>query len=152
MGMDVFGIDPKINEYSVKPTEPEWSTCTTEERDAFFEADRQYSDDNPGVYFRANVWAWRPILDMIYAADERHELGIPEQTLTHMGFNDGAGLDNQADCDALADAMEDLLKEEGDVITWDCGDPDFKDAYRVGKSHVQDFIGFLRECGGFSVC
>jgi len=146
MGMDVYGINPKIKEHSIKPDEPDsWWNCTTEEKESYFEADREYRSENPGIYFRANVWSWRPIHNMICNANDHHELGIPEKTLIHMGFNDGAGLDNQEDCSALANAMESLLKEEDDIIT-------LEGPYEVNKDHVQEFIGFLRECGGFEVC
>ena len=152
MGMDVFGINPVIKEYSVKPDTPDWTTATVAEKSVYFEAAQKYEAENPGVYFRANCWSWRPILDRIYQADHEYALGINKDTLDRMGENSGAGLDNQEDCDRLAKALENVLEQEGDIITWDCGDPEFADAYKTYKEHALEFVDFLRECGGFEVC
>ncbi len=152
MGMDVYGIKPVIQRHSVKPVRPNWTTATVEEKSVYFEATQKYEVENPGVYFRANCWSWRPILDRIYQADREYALGIDEKTLELMGFNDGAGLDNQEDCNRLAEALENILEQEDDIITWDCGVPEFADAYKARKEHALEFVDFLRECGGFEVC
>ena len=152
MGMDVYGINPVIQRHSVKPDTPNWTTATVAEKSVYFEAAQQYEAENPGVYFRANCWSWRPILDRIYQANDEYDLCINEDTLVYMGENSGAGLDSQEDCDLLAEALENVLEREDGVITWDCGDPDFADAYKATKEHALEFVGFLRECGGFQVC
>ena len=153
MGMDVFGINPVIKKYSVKPDVPEWNTTTEAEISVYFEAAQQYEEENPGVYFRANCWSWRPILDRIYQADREYDLCIDKKTLERMGENSGAGLDNQADCDWLAAALENILEREDDIITWNCGDPqaDREGWYRAHKKHALEFVDFLRKCGGFEV-
>ena len=38
MGMDVYGLNPKIKEGSVKPKEIDWIKATQEEKDKFIEA------------------------------------------------------------------------------------------------------------------
>jgi hypothetical protein len=153
MGMDVFGISPVIKRGSSKPEWPGF-TATEDEKETYFEATQQYEDDNPGVYFRANVWSWRPILDRIYQANDRFNLQIDKETLDLMGSNDGAGLDTQEDCNALADALETVLSSEGDILTWSSGweEADTKNWYKTHKTHALEFVTFLRSCGGFSVC
>lgn len=61
-----------------------------------------------GEYFRANCWSWRPIHALIAIANEDAQV-IDDKTMGYMATNDGAGLKTQADCDALADAMEKVL-------------------------------------------
>ena len=66
MGMDVFGLNPKIKEGSVKPEEIDWGKATQEEKDKYIEAKSKYEDENVGVYFRNNVWFWRPLWNYVY--------------------------------------------------------------------------------------
>tara|TARA_R110002020_G_scaffold433259_2_gene643362 strand:- start:21 stop:548 length:528 start_codon:yes stop_codon:yes gene_type:complete len=154
MGMDVYGRNPVIKEHSVKPVRPDWTTATAAEKSVYFEAAQQYETENPGVYFRANCWSWRPIHDRVYQADREYDLCIDEKTLELMGENSGAGLDNQEDCDRLAEALENVLEREDDILTWNCGDPkaDREGWYKAHKEHALEFVDFLRGCGGFEVC
>ena len=69
MGFDLYGEEPKSN------TEmPDWVSDYQDERgwakwdkieedkknDEYFEATEKNEKENPGVYFRNNVWWWRP--------------------------------------------------------------------------------------------
>ena len=78
--MDVHGLNPKIKEGSIKPKEIDWSKSTDEEKDKYIKAKNKYEDDNVGVYFRNNVWFWRPLWNYVYdttdvLTDEDHRLG-----------------------------------------------------------------------------
>lgn len=64
MGMDVYGLKPKLKEGAVKPT-IDWDKATAEERDNYFEQLNKFEDENKGYYFRNNVWWWRPLADYI---------------------------------------------------------------------------------------
>lgn len=65
-----------------------------------------------GEYFRANCWSWRPIHLLINIANAEHgNTIISEETMQKMGYNDGAGLNNQKECDYLASAMEEILND-----------------------------------------
>lgn len=126
-----------------------------------------YGRENEEAYFRANVWSWRPLHLLICEANQRFSLGIPKETLKGMEFNQGEGLESQAECDRLADALEVILQEHGEVISLDMEPQgpeaavlrflqrDWKEeqgaAYITTKEHVEEFIEFLRECGGFAV-
>ena len=74
MGYDVYGISPKINkvypkryneimkEYGDGEGWLKWGEDIPEEiKDEYFELKDQYQTDNPGEYFRNNVWFWRPL-------------------------------------------------------------------------------------------
>ena len=78
--MDVYGLNPKIKEGSVPPKEIDWGKSTDEEKDKYIKAKNKYEDDNVGVYFRNNVWFWRPLWNYVYdttdvLTDEDHRLG-----------------------------------------------------------------------------
>ena len=65
MGMDVYGVNPQT--ITEQPTEPETGDYDSAEWSAYFEARREWEQDNPGTYFRNNVWSWRPLWDYVYA-------------------------------------------------------------------------------------
>jgi hypothetical protein len=55
--------------------------------------------DQPGCYFRANVWSWRPIHDLMRQLCSDF---LDEEMLLQMSFNDGAGPEDQQTCDEIA--------------------------------------------------
>jgi hypothetical protein len=65
MGMDVYGVNPKTT--TEQPTRPESNDYKSDEWSAYFEARRKWEQENPGAYFRNNVWYWRPLWDYVYA-------------------------------------------------------------------------------------
>jgi len=187
MGVDITGRDPIIR--GTKPT-IDWDTATQEEKDKYFELHGYWEKENPGDYFRANWWSWRPIHMLIDTVIARKGLDIDT---SHYGSNDGAGPDNQEDCDALADGLQEILDgnqnlaEDDDRIylvmgSW-CnldgqflgtefeektnGLPEFgtvlyrpfitddgtiaMPSHSTSRVHLQEFINFLRECGGFQI-
>ena len=58
MGMDVYGLNPKLK--SEKP-KLDWNTASEKERDDYFEQMNKFEEENKGYYFRNNVWHWRPL-------------------------------------------------------------------------------------------
>jgi len=125
MGVDISGMSPIIR--SPKPEFPSnevWKTMSQEEKDAYFEASNKWEKENPGDYFRSNWWGWRPIVMLCEYASEENELNID---FSYWGSNDGSGLDNQEDCNRLADALEEIIhtstqmEEPSDVIYLNLG-------------------------------
>ncbi len=70
--MDIYGLNPKRRgqaperpanllglEDKTKPA------CSKEEMNKYFEDKQKYEDENVGVYFRNNVWWWRPLANYI---------------------------------------------------------------------------------------
>lgn len=114
--------------------------------------------NNTGEYFRANVWSWRPIHKLCETV-----LGVE---LHSWGFNDGEGFKSQAECNNLADKLEQYLKQfpnEEISLESPCrigkngqflapGSMQGKSAYSTNREHVTEFIAFLRACGGFEIC
>lgn len=102
MGMDVYGIAPQT--VGEQPKRPEnWDSLTEYERDMYYNDVNIWETNNPGVYFRANCWSWRPIHAVCEFAIKI--TGLPFDT-SYWGSNDGKGLKNQEECDMLADAID----------------------------------------------
>ena len=115
MGMDISGINPKTT--GTEPVFPSnWDELSEKAQSFYWELKSDYERDNPGIYFRANIWSWRPIHLAIVQANESLNLGIDDDTIEGMGHNSGAGLKTQAECTDLAHALEilaDGMEEDG---------------------------------------
>jgi len=124
-----------------------------------------------GEYFRANVWSWRPIHELMF------KLGsdlIDERTFQLMGSNDGAGPKSAKVCNEMANRIEAWLKDNPGPLELDMGDEPFckvtengqfvteqmlqenpnlvtRSAYCTDEDHLREWIEFLRNCGGFKV-
>jgi hypothetical protein len=198
MGMDITGKNPKLR--GEKPADIDWWNASQEEKDAYMNAKNDFYNQNPGVYFRANLWSWRPIAEVIQYCNNLMGLNLPETFLHGMHFNSGEGLQTQEECDKLADAIDAMIigkfdgwkyigvnykmyarkavNPEGQVFEENLynnpeliqelenhlGDDIFvKDgefeynnigystAHATEVDHLEDFVTFLRECGGFEI-
>jgi len=106
MGFDVYGLNPQVQEGSVKP-EIDWNTNPSgEERKIFFEQNRKYQDDNKGVYFRNNVWWWRRLAQYVY--ENTDEISEDDYGLWHE--NSGHQVD-EVIAIRIADRLEELIKQ-----------------------------------------
>ena len=103
MGVDISGRNPIVR--SPKP-EINWETATEEQKSIYFKESDAWETENPGDYFRANWWSWRPIVMLIDMVNEQKDLGID---MNYYGSNDGAGLEDQDSCNDLADALQEIL-------------------------------------------
>ena len=50
MGMDVYGVNPQTK--TEQPTRPETENYDSDEWSAYWEARREWEQENPGTYFR----------------------------------------------------------------------------------------------------
>ena len=106
MGMDIYGLNPTI--VGDKPEFPENYDDLSEKAQAFYwEIKDDWDKANPGVYFRANIWSWRPIQLACVYINEELNMGID---MDDWGHNSGAGLDNQEYCDILASGLREMLE------------------------------------------
>ena len=138
-----------------------------------------------GEYFRASVWAWRPIHYLL--ATRCQFLG--DTMISRLSCNDGAGPHDQATCNRIADVFQEFLDNEFEATHVDATgtdhwtpplceesesmlvdkntgqfiprdkqqsvatrDPNWVCVYSITRSHLQEWIDFLRACGGFSAC
>ena len=108
--------------------------------------------DPDNNYFRANVWRWRGIHEFMSRAC-KHIYG--KELDIKMAYNDGAGIPSDLTVQC-ADAMQVLYDSDFKSLTvWNPYphdvDSDFKDAYVIPTSRLQDWIDFVRNSGGFEV-
>lgn len=120
-----------------------------------------------GEYFRANVWSWRPIHELIEKANV-----LPQKMLEDMAFNDGAGPDDEQAL-LLAAAIENMTEGMDDdntfILSTEIDGPiaaiisSFQregieiisprgPVYSADVSHVREFVQFCKQSGGFKVC
>ena len=62
MGFDIYGLNPKLK--SERP-KIDWNNHTKAEADQYFKDVQKFEEENPGYYFRNNVWWWRPLADFV---------------------------------------------------------------------------------------
>ena len=104
MGMDVHGLNPKqnkniddfpiIKKYNEMKFEDKWKELGADDnlQKMYWKEQENWEASNPGVYFRNNVWWWRPLWNYCYAiADD-----IISEDIWNSGHcNDGAGLNDK---------------------------------------------------------
>ena len=106
MGMDISGLNPQIT--GIEPKWPKnYDELSQKAKDTFWELRDEFHSNNPGVYFRANIWSWRPIHLVCMALNDMYEL---EFDMESWAFNDGGGLKTQEECTKLANALEKWIK------------------------------------------
>lgn len=174
MGMDVYGIAPVTR--SKAPERPEnLFSLPDDEQDRYYEALDKYQEENPGVYFRANVWSWRPLVEVMEESGACYELSPKDWENMH--YNSGQGAKDQAACVRMANRIKCWMTEkiwENDVyspeslvsddmmVSAETGrfvspaEAELKNEtvvspYRIHRSHIESFVRFLEECGGFEV-
>jgi hypothetical protein len=121
----------------------------------------------PGEYFQANVWSWRPIHALIV---ELCSDLLDEDIIESLGYNDGAGPNDQTTCTEMARRFEVWMEQhteghkldlglrvtkEGRFVTEEelAATPEMEtdSPYEVCDDHLKEWIEFLRNCGGFEV-
>ena len=122
-----------------------------------------------GEYFRANIWGWRPIHELVckLCGDL-----VDEATLTAMQWNGGAGPDDPEVCVAMSKRFESWLaqfqgetydlKNQGventpeaaaiGLLTQAMGAEIVSSSvYSVDRETLVEWTDFLASCGGFEV-
>ena len=165
MGFDLSGVNPKINKNisAYKHYSPDieiWNSDDEEVRKRFYEDMDKYHNDNPGVYFRNNVWWWRPLWDFVcqhcdFMTDEQMQSG---------SYNDGKLIDQET---AAKIGMQlEILLANGTVHKWETAikkknekleksddkDERFMASYPFSVENVKNFANFCLESGGFEIC
>jgi len=105
MGFDLYGLRPKIKKGSVKPPTIDWNKCTEGERDKYFKISNKWEADNVGIYFRNNVWWWRPLADLVIKLCKL----LDEKQKEHLHDNGGYKYD-EATAHYIADTLEAFVK------------------------------------------
>tara|TARA_A100001391_G_scaffold185324_1_gene153860 strand:+ start:1685 stop:2119 length:435 start_codon:yes stop_codon:yes gene_type:complete len=144
MGFDIYGLSPK---YKDKPT-IDWTTATDKDKDAYFKAMNKFEEENPGYYFRNNVWWWRPLGELIH--DKCGDL-LTEQQRISLQYNDGTTY-TKKQAIRIAERLSECVKN-GYVAELEKSIKSIKDnSYPFCKKNVEEFIEFAKHSGGFQIC
>ena len=173
MGFDVYGMKPqqntKIDNQKLYPVYSEveqledWKENMTlreqlskNDRETYWKSMERYEEDNPGIYFRNNVWWWRPL--WTFVCMECEDL-LTEKEIMSGSYNDGKEISsvkakkmakrlreslNAGNVERYEKQYKKALKEEGE--------DSFAKNYPFSKENVERFAIFLEECGGFQIC
>ena len=160
MGMDVYGLKPKMNKVSKvlkdMPEGEDWmdalNKMSKKQREIYYEAKDKHYEDNPGVYFRNNVWYWRPLWD--YVCQNVDSLTEDD----HMNGHSNSGHQiNERKSIEIASTLYALL-EDGSVKTAEEMhmegeiNSDTEISYPFSEENVREFAIFCEESGGFEIC
>ncbi len=122
MGFDIYGINPKVNKvpstvlskFHDKNGFNNWAEMTDKDKEVYHEARDKHEELNPGEYFRANVWFWRPIWNFVCAACDDF---LSEDDMDAGGSNSGDRI-----CKTKANRIASRLRKldkQGIIQTWE---------------------------------
>ena len=166
MGMDVYGKNPQQNadinkfkvyaKYSKMEFKEKWEHLDKDrtKREEYWKEEDQYQQANPGVYFRNNVWWWRPLWDYCrYVAPEL----INDDLWSDGHHNSGDGLDDKNAKELgilLIKSFENGKFEEFEKINIERNDTGEKGIpeYPFDRDNVMEFADFCLQSGGFEIC
>ncbi len=144
MGFDLYGMKPKTKEKA--PKLPAWDAEDNEETQNARKKYFDWQENTPGVYFRNNVWGWRPLWFFVSRACD----DILTSKDCHAGeFNDGHRI-SKTKAEKIAKRLYQML-EDGNVDKFEA---EFEDnnGYGFHKDNVKEFADFCANCGGFEIC
>ena len=169
MGMDVYGIDPKVNEiddsklsiylkYKDMDFDDKWKELDKDEdlREQYWKQKHTFEDLNPGAYFRNNVWWWRPLWD--YVCRQCEDI-LTEEDMD--GCTNNSGYEINEDKALKIGIRLHTLVLDGKAKEWEDGynkeikelkEDDFRKNYPFSVDNVKEFARFCVESGGFKVC
>ena len=154
MGFDVYGKNPKL--VGERP-DIDWSTQPSdEERDDFFKKLHKFEEDNPGYYFRNNVWWWRPLWS--YVCDYIAPDILSDEDKKGGEYNDHH-LINAIKANYIADKIAEAhasgeLQKFSDwyqVSREQLADDHWAKSYPFDVDNVVEFGRFCKESGGFEI-
>ena len=126
----------------------------------YWEQYNQQQEDNPGIYFRNNVWWWRPLWDFVCehcddilskedmergCFNDHHEITEDKSLLIAKRIED---LIEDQTIDAYEIAYEEYRKNKADS---DDSKESFLGNYPFCKDNIARFSVFCRESGGFVI-
>tara|TARA_R100000458_G_scaffold59614_2_gene70763 strand:+ start:116 stop:628 length:513 start_codon:yes stop_codon:yes gene_type:complete len=169
MGFDIYGLSPKINSNIDKTTVygsikaiPEFSDrlkmlekLSDTDRDKYWKEHDSYEADNPGIYFRNNVWYWRPLWHYITITCNDF---LSEKDLSSGTYNDGYKI-SKTKAMAIARRLDKNIKsghaksyrDMHEAERSKMGKKDPMSSYPFDLDNVKRFSRFCRESGGFKI-
>jgi hypothetical protein len=184
MGFDLHGLNPVEHKASSKyPTLASLKGSNLAERNRLFKRYKELEscyweeydareDDNPGRYFRANVWWWRTMWMYVYfncddflteddynegQSNGGHEISaskasaIAKKMFEHIESGEAAGFEkhHKKVMDEARENNEKLEKEGAEKYGEDW---DWAADYPFEVGVLREFAEFCSQSGGFSIC
>lgn len=148
MGFDIYGVNPTIKDGSIKPTRPESDYTDNEAWNNYFELTKEFEEQNPGVYFRANVWYWRPIAQFLINTMDF----LDDKDCDGLSYNDGHTIDDKKakqiakrifDLDDIGAIEEWVHNEKVKILMLD--NEDCEICYATGVREIEPMLGHLEK-------
>ena len=150
MGYDLSGMNPKLTR--PEPELPPFPERTSEEWEKYHD----WQEENSGVYFRNNVWFWRPLWHFVTAVCDDI---LTDKDIERGSWNDGHKI-SKTKADKMAKKLYGLI-EGGDVKAYESAyirhqsglaEGNWDKSYPFSEDNVRKFADFCANSGGFRIC
>ena len=150
MGFDLSGMNPNMTR--PQPKLPPF----TERTDKQWAEYNEWQDENCGVYFRNNVWSWRPLWHFVSSVCESI---LTEKDIESGSYNDGHKI-CKTKANKIASRLFKLIRK-GDVKAYESAyrrhqdslhKDDWDKSYPFSEDNVREFANFCLNSGGFTIC
>tara|TARA_R100000458_G_C8201843_1_gene192128 strand:+ start:278 stop:793 length:516 start_codon:yes stop_codon:yes gene_type:complete len=171
MGFSLEGISPKQNTDKPEILKNKFWDLDDSQHDDYFTAQDEYEHQNPGRYFRVNVWGWRPIWGFVCnVCDEI----LTEKDCEYGHYNGGHKISKtkavkiakkikKLDKDNIIKGYETLTNEKVNAareynerwevaIEQDSRLRDWTASYPFSRDLILKFANFCEQSGGFTIC
>ena len=175
MGMDVYGANPvvrkqnesklfkKVGKLGDDDWFEKWSDLSDKDKDKWSDANHQLQEDNPGIYFRNNVWWWRPLWDYVWKlcgdCDEEDNFALAaDRVITREQYEEGhhnSGAEiNVHQAELIALRLNHAIKMgwvDEHKKQYEADTKDDEHQYPFHEDNVKAFADFCHDSGGFSI-
>lgn len=123
MGFDIYGINPKVNKappailskfHDDDTGFNNWAAMNDKDKEIYYAVEDEHQDINPGEYFRANVWFWRPVWNFVCASCDDF---LSEDDIDAGGSNSGDRI-SKTKANRIASRLRKLGKQ-GVIQKWE---------------------------------
>ena len=163
MGMDVYGMNPtirkqnesrllkKVGKIGDDDWFERWSDLSKEDKDKWSDDNQQQQEDNPGIYFRNNVWWWRPLWNYVYSVCGDI---IDEDRWDNGHANGGTEFTDKEAKKIAARLFEEIRCNDTEAYQrlYEINNEDTDNMYPFHEDNVRDFAEFCKDSGGFQIC
>ena len=150
MGFDLSGMNPNLTRQ--EPALPPFPERT----DGDWEKYHDWQEENSGVYFRNNVWWWRPLWNFVSSTCDSI---LTEKDIESGSYNDGHRI-SKTKADRIARRLFKLIRN-GSVKSYESAYKKHQDSlhednwdkgYPFSEDNVREFANFCLNSGGFTIC
>ena len=150
MGFDLSGMNPNMTRPA--PELPPFPERTNKDWEKYHD----WQEENSGVYFRNNVWWWRPLWNFVSSSCESI---LTERDIESGSYNDGHRI-SKTKADRIARRLFKMIRN-GDVKAYESAYKEHLDSlnkdnwdksYPFSEDNVRQFANFCLNSGGFRIC